>query len=754
MNKQFVRALFASTCLIAVSGAAYAAAPAAAVPTNANGIGGVVMGAKGPEAGVWVIAQTSDTPTKFIKIVVTDDQGRFMLPELPKAKYEVWVRGYGLIDSEHVTGAAPGKNLQLKSVVAPNAKEAAQYYPANYWQTLMKLPDASEFPGTGPKGNGIAMTMQTQQMWLQHLKNGCIQCHQQGDKTTRTLLNNTPEGWAERITKSRAEGDQAIGNTGPEHAATMVNGMTQFGRARGLQMFADFTKRVENGDTPTEAPPRPAGMERNIVLTSWDWGNGRYIHDLTSSDRNDPTKNANGSIYGITAMHGFIEVLNPNTNAQSEFGYRVDGTKGVTLLEEPDPARNGVPHNPMFDHNGKLWITDRGFRDRKKAAEAEAKPAYCSDANVSKYAKYWPQPGKATATLVEYDPKTKAISGVPMCNNLHHLMQATDHKMYASGTDIASWADVDVWDKTHDAKQAMGWCPMVADTNSTTPSKAGALNEVVIDADREKWNKPARAANNADPEGGGLAIGNMGENDPKKDTRLTGGTYGMDVDMTDHSMWYAKTGPWPSQIVKFNPGTNPPETCRAEVYEAAKLADGVNYEGFNIRGMSVDSKGVAYAGFAQGRLGRLDRSKCKILSGPQATGQQCPEGWTYWDSPGPKYPGVKTGSTDFHYLMWVDIHDTLGLGKDVPILTGSNSDSLLAFDTKAEKWTVMRVPYPMDFHTRGMDGRIDDAKAGWKGRGVYATYAMQPVWHEEGGEDGSSGPTMVKFQVRPDPLAF
>jgi len=753
MNKQFVHrnfvgALFASTCFIAVSSSAFAAAPA--VPVVANGIGGVVTGPKGPEAGVWVIAETTETPTKLIKIVVTDDQGRFLLPELPNVKYDVWVRGYGLVDSPRVEGT-PGKNLQLKAVPAPDAKAAAQYYPANYWVSLMKIPDASEFPGTGPKGNGIAMTMKTQQMWLHHLKHGCIQCHQQGDRTTRTLLDNTPEGWAERITKAREAGDQAIGNTGPEHAATMVNGMTRFGRARGLQMFADWTQRIEKGELPKEAPPRPAGLERNIVLTSWDWGNGRYIHDLTSSDRNNPTMNPNGPIYGITAMHGYIEVLNPVTNEQSEFAYKVDQTKSVTLLDHPDENQQGVPHNPMFDHKGNLWITDRGFRDRKKAAESVPKPAYCTDANISKYAKYWPQPGRATSTAVQYKPATKEISGVPMCNNLHHLMQSTDKKMYFSGTDMASWVDVDVWDATKDPTKAMGWCPMVVDTSSKTPSKVGGLSEVVITPDREAWNKPSRGANNSDPEGGGLAGGEM-EIDPNKDTRLTGGTYGQDVDPSDGSMWFAKTGPWPSQIIKFHPGTNPPETCRAEVYESAKLPNG-DYEGFNIRGMSVDNKGVAYAGFAQGRLGRLDRTKCKVLSGPTAMGQHCPEGWTYWDSPGPKFEGVKTGSTDFHYLMWVDLHDTFGMGKDIPILAGSNSDSLLAFDTKTEKWTVMRVPYPMVFHTRGLDGRIDDPKAGWKGKGIYATNAMQTVWHEEGGEDGTSGPTIVKFQMRPNPLA-
>ena len=92
-------------------------------------IGGVVTSAKGPEAGVWVIAETSDLPTKFNKIVVTDDRGRYVMPDLPKANYNVWVRGYGLIDSRKIR-TTPGKNLNLTAVVAPNAREAAQYYPA------------------------------------------------------------------------------------------------------------------------------------------------------------------------------------------------------------------------------------------------------------------------------------------------------------------------------------------------------------------------------------------------------------------------------------------------------------------------------------------------------------------------------------------------------------------------------------------------------------------------------------------------
>ena len=111
------------------------------VPIDNDDIGGVVTSAKGPEAGVWVIAETSDLPTRFARMVVTDDQGRYVIPDLPKANYDIWVRGYGLVDSPKVK-SAPGKILNLKAVVAPNEAAAAQYYPAIYWYSMLKIPDS------------------------------------------------------------------------------------------------------------------------------------------------------------------------------------------------------------------------------------------------------------------------------------------------------------------------------------------------------------------------------------------------------------------------------------------------------------------------------------------------------------------------------------------------------------------------------------------------------------------------------------
>src|ERR1051326_5918908 len=135
---QIAVVIVAAIVLTSLAGMHAQVAPAAQVAIDNDDIGGVVTGARGPEAGAWVIAETSDTPTHMIKIVVTDDQGRYLLPDLPKGNYDVWVRGYGLIDSPKVK-AAPGKTLNLKAMPAPNEAAAAQYYPAIYWLSMQAL---------------------------------------------------------------------------------------------------------------------------------------------------------------------------------------------------------------------------------------------------------------------------------------------------------------------------------------------------------------------------------------------------------------------------------------------------------------------------------------------------------------------------------------------------------------------------------------------------------------------------------------
>src|SRR6195256_6982418 len=235
--------------LCAASATTASAQPAAGtqVRVDADDIGGVVTGAKGPEAGVWVIAETRDTPTRLIKSVVTDDQGRYLVPDLPKGNYNVWVRGYGLVDSEKVK-ATPGKRLNLKAVAAPNARAASAYYPAQYWFSLLEVPPKGDFPGTGPQGNGISPNVKSQGEWIRNVINtdGCSGCHQLGSKATRELHPSfagmkTTEAWDKRIQAGQAGGG-------------MSNRFSQVGRARALAMYADWTDRVTAGELPTSTP--------------------------------------------------------------------------------------------------------------------------------------------------------------------------------------------------------------------------------------------------------------------------------------------------------------------------------------------------------------------------------------------------------------------------------------------------------------------------------------------------------------------
>src|SRR5437870_6463479 len=132
-----LRSIGLSAVLLALVSGLHAQTAGEAISIGNDDIGGVVNSTKGPEGGVWVIAETTDFPTKFVKIVVTDDRGRYLVPQLPKANYKVWVRGYGLVDSEPVQ-TTPGRIVNLTAVLAPNARAAAEYYPAIYWFSLLQ----------------------------------------------------------------------------------------------------------------------------------------------------------------------------------------------------------------------------------------------------------------------------------------------------------------------------------------------------------------------------------------------------------------------------------------------------------------------------------------------------------------------------------------------------------------------------------------------------------------------------------------
>jgi hypothetical protein len=686
-----------------------------AVQVDPDDVGGVVTGPKGPEAGVWVIAETTDLLTKFARIVVTDDRGRYLLPDLPKANYAVWVRGYGLVDSPK-TQTAPGKTVNLTAVVAPDARAAAQYYPAGQWLSLLRVPDTAEFPGTGPSGNGISPNMKNQAQWIRQLKSGgCTACHQLGNKATRELppglghFDSTAAAWERRVQSGQA-------------GSQMLNGINQLGAKRAFALFADWTDRIAAGELPP-APPRPQGVERNVVITEWDWADPKsYLHDVVSTDRRNPTVNANGLLYGALELsNDYLPVLDPvrNMTSQVELTVRDPNTPPAQgpIMAQPSPywgrdlvwtSKNNV-HNPMFDEKGRVWITS--------AVRSQENPDYCKEGSSHPSAKLFPIQ-RSGRHLAMYDPKSGKLTHISTCFATHHLMFAEDANQTlwtSGGGQVVGWLNRKMFEETGDEEKSQGWTALIMDTNGN--------------GKRDAYVEPDQAV------------------DPSKDKRYGAAFYSV-APAPDGSVWGSVLG-YPGAVVRLNPGANPPETALAEVYEPPY--NDTRAPGFSPRGMDIDRDGVAWAALASGHLASFDRRKCKgPLNGPAATGQHCPEGWTLYPEPSPQFKGVsEPGSVEASYYTWVDQFDTFGLGRNIPIDTGNAAEGLLVL--KDGKWIVLRVPYPLGYYTKWLDGRIDDPRAGWKGRGLWSTVSTRAPFHMEGGKGTTS--KVVKFQLRPDPLA-
>jgi hypothetical protein len=693
------------------------------VSAGSDDISGVVRGPGGPEAGVWAIAETTTLPTKLTKIVVTDDEGRFLIPDLPPGSYDVWVRGYGLVDSAK-TQARPGDSLTLTVKAAATPREAAQVYPGSYWYSLIEVPSEKEFPGTGQGGNGIHPGMATQAHWIDRLKDGCELCHQMGNFATREMpmldlknFESSTDAWQHRL---------EAGTSGPN----MMAALNRLGTTRALAAFADWSDRIKAGEVPP-APPRPAGIERNVVLTMWGWGQTRdFVHDNVTTDKRNPTLYPNGPAYGLGGA-AFL-ILDPTTHGAKnvEMTTRVPmrfdrdsygaATARIPSLYWGDERGPGTPvsgHNPMLDDKGRVWIT-------QMIRPGADNPEWCTGDHPS--AKYFPMPQNLIRRqLSYYDSKTGKFTLIDTCYGTHHLQFGADDRLWLSGdVGVVGWLDTKAFDRTGDERSSQGWCPTVLDTNGD-----GRITQ--------PWNEP-----------------NAKEIDPSRDTRIASFNYGIIPNPQDGSVWVAKPGPMPGALVRLELGDNPPSTCKAEMYQPPFQTNAVESSrwGFGPRGIDIDTRGVIWTALGgSGHMASFDRSKCRVLNGPDATGQHCPEGWTLYPSPGPKMKGATMSATaDFHYYNWVDQFNTLGLGENVPIANGTGSDSLLALMPGTGEWVTMRVPYPLGFYTRGLDGRIDDPKAGWKGRGVWASFNSFN-WHNEGGRNATGA--AVRFQIRPNPLA-
>lgn len=702
-----------------------AAAPAEAqqadfpVRIGDSDFGGTVRGPNGPEAGVWVIAETADLDTKFAKIVVTDDRGRYVIPDLPKASYSLWVRGYGLVDSPKQR-STPGKIVDLTAVPAPSAAAAAEYYPGMYWYSMLRIPRADQFPGTGDQGNGIAEVMKTQHYWIDTLKNSCQSCHALGSHGVRRLspelgtFTNSTDAWTRRVASGQAMSNMALT-------------LSRFGAGKALSLFADWTDRIAAGELPFDKPARPQGLERNVVISTWEWGSRKhYLHDAISTDKRNPTVNANGPIYGSPEEStDLVPVLDPVKNRAYEIRHPYRDPKTPSSLELPagpsvywgeEPIWDGHTsiHNPIMDAQGRVWFTAR--------IRPAANPDFCKAGSDHPSAKVVPL-NESARQLSMYDPKTGKWSLISTCFTTQHLYFAKDDKLWLSAgapqSGVVGWFDTKLYDETGDEVKSQGWTPIILDTNGS------GKRDAYVEA-----NQPL---------------------DPAKDKRIMAAFYGVQPSPIDASIWGQSMDvgfsrmDQPGYIIRLTPGPDPAQTALSEIYLPPD-------EGYGSRGVDVDLNGVVWTVLSSGHVARFDRTKCKgPLNGPAAaTGKQCPEGWTLYRMPGPQFRDVTDpGSANHAYYIWVDRYNTLGLGPNVPIASTNGGESLLA--VVDGKLVDLRIPYPMGFFSKNVDGRIDDPNAGWNGRGLWTTFGSRTVFHGEGGKEAR--PRVFKLQMRPDPLA-
>ncbi len=679
-----------------------ASAQSDTVLIDADDIGGIVRSADGPEAGVWVIAETDDFDIRFARIVVTDDQGRYLVPDLPEADYELWVRGYGLADSAKVASRR-GSIVDLTAIVAPSEAIAAEIYPAAAWYAMMHLPDESELGHVEGGLNEYLSVMKNQ---------SCVGCHQLGNLATRTIpdafgeFESSEDAWVRRVQSGQA-------------APQMINVLA--GRLGGvpIRYLADWTDRVAAGELPAFKPERPQGIERNIVATVRDWGDPKtYLHDLTTTDRRDPTVNGYGKIYGAPELStDNFPILDPVANTAVTFRAQVRDANTPTTHSAPvvqpsaywgderiwDSQANA--HNPMFDDTGRVWYTAR--------VRGPNNPDFCREGSDHPSAKLFPTE-RSSRHLAVYDPQTEEYTFVDTCFSTHHLQFAEDdnNTLWTSGGNgIVGWLDTNQFYETGDAAAAQGWAPLILDTNGN-----GRQDDYV---------EPGEPL------------------DPELDMRISASFYAIMPNPADGSVWGSTSFTFPGALIRLDPGPNPPETALAEIYN-------IPLPGFASRGADIDRNGVVWVSLGSGHLGEFDRSKCKgPLNGPTATGDHCPEGWTFHRFPGPGFPELPEYSVESSYYTWVDQRNTSGLGANTPIATANLFDGVHALVDG--EFITMRIPYPLGFYSKGFDGRIDDPDAGWKGRGLWVSSGDRTPWLKEGGR--GTKPLVVHFQVRPDPLA-
>jgi hypothetical protein len=607
-------------------------------------IGGIVTSDQGAEGGVWVIAETDELPTRLTRIVVTDDQGRFVVPDLPRAGYQLFVRGYGLLDSKRVA-ARPGERVALTTVAAPSEREAAAVYPASYWLTVMRVPP------TGPiHPADLTRTMKQ-----------CMGCHQLGSRPTRELpaalgsATTQLDAWDIRMQRGHQPGSI----------------YEAFARLRGQRtMFSEWTGRIAERAYPLSEPPRPRGVERNLVVTLWDWGGANAVTaGAAASYVHNPRINANGPVYGPSPSEEAMIAIDPATHT----------ARAIEL-----PMMGADPSDAVIDGRGRVWLS-------ATHRPANQQPAFCAD-SANRYAANL-RLHESGKQLAVYDPRIRQIRPVDTCVTVLDTDIGSDGRLYMGGAGVIGWIDAAAPDAGGAAREqdTHGWCP------------------VVVEKDGERTAFPCRRVA-AGPDGAvWCASGDV------TDDRLLRLQIGADA---PHSCTAEMFQPPPWRDVAGLRSVAVDDSGVAWV----NLAATDHLASFDRRRCHgpADASGLHCP---EGWTFYAIPGAPFSIASPTAGGDVVLRGAL----------AARTTDLMHHVVIDRSDVLGLNGGRRVPMTLLSNGDAALALLPETGEFVTLRVPYPLGFYGRSLEPRVDDQLRGWKGRGLWSNYASSAPGHVEGG---------------------
>jgi hypothetical protein len=308
-----------------------------------------------------------------------------------------------------------------------------------------------------------------------------------------------------------------------------------------------------------------------------------------------------------------------------------------------------------------------------RTRDNNAQPTRCSGDKANAFGKIiHPRSGKQAAN---YDPKTQKFENIDTCFTVDHNEFSHDNFIYYGTTGSVGWVNMDTWDKTHDAEKSTGWCPAVIDTNGDGKISTG-------------WTEPDQPV------------------DPARDHRVTFGCYAITVNEKDNSIWCSGIGSEQKRLTRITKGDNPPETCRAEIYEPPP---GQQIPLVGTGGVYADSNGVVYDAWRVGPPHVIRSQWCKSTKDVKADGQSCPEGWTIIATPTNRPTPTATRPAS-RPPLWISGNAWLRqgcAGLPRPTLIRSNCSSRTSSSSRARSVS-------MSYFARSGSGRVDNPNTGWK----------------------------------------